>query len=248
MKLDIVYEDDHIIAINKPAGVMVHGDGRSPEETIADWMLATYPESKDVGEPIETTDNGTIYRPGIVHRLDKDTSGLLLLAKTAEGHAHLKQQFQDHTIIKEYRAFVYGNWNEERGRVEAEVARSKTFAKWTAIPKATRGKSRPAITEYRVLESHHDFSYISAFPKTGRTHQIRVHMQYKSHPVVADALYAGKRYDGTPEHNLGFSRQALHAYKNTFIDMNGETKTVEAPFPADFQAALATHEAIKGVD
>ncbi len=241
MNIDILYEDEHIVAVNKPAGVMVHGDGRSEEKTITDWMITTYPESKDVGEPIETTNNGIIYRPGIVHRLDKDTSGVLLLAKTAEGHAHLKKQFQDHTIIKEYRAFVYGNWDEERGRIEAEIARSKTFAKWTAIPKAARGTSRSAVTEYRILKSQNDFSYISAFPKTGRTHQIRVHMQYKNHPIVADTLYAGKRYNPTAKDNLGFSRQALHAYSITFNTVAEVKMTVEAPFPIDFVNAIKTH-------
>jgi 23S rRNA pseudouridine1911/1915/1917 synthase len=243
MKLEILYEDEHILAINKPAGIMVHGDGKNTQETIADFVVAEFPQTKDVGEPIETTEYGTVTRPGIVHRLDKDTSGVLLIAKTPEGHTCLKEQFQNHTIIKEYRAFVYGNWNEERGRIDAEVSRSKTFAKWTAIPKAVRGKTREASTDFRVIKSANDFTYISVLPRTGRTHQIRVHMQYRSHPVVGDTLYAGKRFDGIPEHNLGFRRQALHAYKITFTNLATELVTVEAPFPEDFQAAIALHGA-----
>lgn len=239
MNIEILFEDADIVAINKPAGVMVHGDGRSDAETVVDWFLQLYPDAKDVGEePIETQDGVAILRPGVVHRLDKDTSGVMLLAKTNRGHAHLKEQFQNRTITKTYHAFVYGEIKQQEGVVKAPIGRSKTFAKWTAIPKAMRGKERDAQTQYKVLARSKGFSYIALTPKTGRTHQIRVHMQYLNYPLVADFLYAGKRYDqDNPESNLGFSRHALHAESIQFVDLQAEMRSISASFPKDFQDA-----------
>ncbi len=235
MSIEILFEDEHIVAVNKPAGLMVHGDGRSDEYTLADWVLENYPGSKDVGEPIETKDGKTIYRPGIVHRLDKDTSGVMLIAKTTEGYTHLKEQFKNREVNKVYRALVYGEMKKDEVVVDAKIGRSKTFAKWTAIPKALRGTTRDAETHFLVLDRLEGFTYIEARPKTGRTHQIRVHLQYLNYPIVADRLYAGKRYDSdAPEKSLGFDRQALHAHIITFTDLGGTEQMVEAPLPQDF--------------
>lgn len=240
MEFEILFEDRDIVAINKPAGVMVHGDGRSDEQTVVDWFLQNYPDARDVGEEaIVTQDGEAILRPGVVHRLDKETSGVLLLAKTDQGHTHLKKQFQDRTISKTYHALVYGELKQESGVIDTPIGRSKTFAKWTAIPKAMRGKEREAETRYRVLGKSEGFSYLELTPKTGRTHQIRVHMQYLNYPLVADRVYAGKRYD--PEHSettLGFTRHALHAHSIEFQDLNAEMRSISAPLPADFQNAL----------
>ena len=123
--------------------------------------------------------------------------------------------------------------------VDAVIGRAKTFAKWTAIPKAMRGTTREAQTNIEVLKTFDGFSYVEAKPRTGRTHQIRVHLQYLNYPIVADSVYAGKRYDKeNPALSLGFTRQALHAYQIEFTDLSGEQIIVTAPLPADFDVAL----------
>ncbi len=239
--MEILFENDDVVVVNKPAGIMVHGDGRTDTETVADWFVSVYPDSASVGEePIETKDGGVITRPGIVHRLDKDTSGALILCKTNTAHTRIKEQFKERETKKTYHALVYGEMKQDEVRVDAPIGRSKTFAKWTAIPKALRGTTREAQTIITVLDRFNGFSYVQAEPKTGRTHQIRVHLQYLNYPIVADFTYAGKRYDkDKPELSLGFARQALHAYKIEFTDVSGDEIRVTAPLPDDFTHALA---------
>jgi 23S rRNA pseudouridine1911/1915/1917 synthase len=235
-KIKIIYESKDVIAINKPAGIVVHSDGKNPNKTLTDWILEKYPESIDVGEPIEMGDS-KILRPGIVHRLDKDTSGVMLIAKTKEGFENLKQQFQDRTIQKNYHAFVYGNIREELTIIDKPIGRSsKDIRKWSSL-KDARGQMREALTLVRVLNRGNYqgeiFTYIEAEPKTGRTHQIRVHLRAIEKPIVCDSLYAPNR-----ECILGFGRLALHARQISFFDTEGERVTVEAEFPEDFEKAL----------
>jgi len=236
VSMEILFENNDVVVINKPAGIMVHGDGRSTEQTVADWFVSAYPESVNVGEePIETKAGGSITRPGIVHRLDKDTSGAMILCKTDNAHTYLKEQFQNRTIKKTYQAVVYGEMKQDSVLVNQPIGRSKTFAKWTAIPKALRGKTREAQTQITVLKRFNGFSHIQAEPKTGRTHQIRVHLQFLNYPILADKTYAGKRYDtDRPQDSLGFTRQALHAYQIEFTDTSGKEISVVAPLPQDF--------------
>ena len=229
----ILYEDKDIVAIDKPAGLVVHSDGKTVEPNLTDWILKKFPKSKDVGEPIQTTDGKIISRPGIVHRLDRETSGVMLVAKTKQGFECLKKQFQDHDIKKEYHAFVYGEMKNENGIIDRPIGRSKSdFRQWSA-QRGARGEMREAITEYEVKEKASGYSYVAGFPKTGRTHQIRVHFKAINYPLVADSLYAPKR-----ENTLGFTRLALHSYRITFTDTKGKTETVTAPEPADFKRAL----------
>lgn len=231
--MTILYEDNHIVVINKPAGMMVHPDGVSKEETVSEWMEKTYPESKNVGEPMVLKDGKEITRPGIVHRLDRDTSGVLVLAKTKEVHAHLKEQFQNREVEKEYRAFVYGVPKDRKGSIDAPIGRSaKNFKLWSS-QRGARGTLREAHTDYEVLEDNTEFAFMKLMPKTGRTHQLRVHMKYLNYPIVCDPLYAPKR-----ECAFGFSRMALHAYQITFTDIEGKVKTIIAPLPEDFENAL----------
>lgn len=242
-KITILYEDDDVLAIHKPAGFMVHGDGKSTEYTVADWMLEQYPMSKAVGEPmvvITKTDaripQSVILRPGIVHRLDKETSGVLLLAKTQRGFMHLKTQFQDRSIEKTYHAFVYSNIKEDELTIDAPIGRSsKDIRRWSA-GKDARGELRDALTHVRVLGraviGGEPVTFIEARPKTGRTHQIRVHCKFIERPIVADSLYA----PGRPA-LLGFERLALHAFRITFTTMQGSRITIEAPYPEDFKVA-----------
>lgn len=230
-KIDIIYEDADIVVVNKPAGLVVHSDGKRKEETLADWVLEMYPETKGVGEPLTLSDGVVIDRPGIVHRLDRDTSGVMVIAKNQDTFLALKRQFQDRDVAKTYRAFVYGNVKEDEGVIDRPIARSKKdFRLWSA-QRGARGQAREAVTEYTVLTRSKDATLLEVRPKTGRTHQIRVHMKAINHPVVADSLYAPKR-----EAILGFDRLALHAQSLELDTSDGRTK-FEASLPEDFVEA-----------
>jgi 23S rRNA pseudouridine1911/1915/1917 synthase len=236
----VLFETQDMLVINKPAGLMVHPDGKQDKETLVDWILLEKPELSGVGEPM-IIDGKEIDRPGIVHRLDEETSGVMLIAKTQEAFLFLKQQFQSHTIKKEYHAFVWGMFKEHSGIVDVPIGRNKNdFRRWHA-GRGTRGEVRQAQTAWNVAGSVQDaedrFSFMHLFPKTGRTHQLRVHMKYLQHPIVSDSLYAP-----TKPLVLGFNRVALHARSITFLLPKGEEKTVFAPYPADFEAAIARVE------
>ena len=249
LKIDVIYEDDEVLAIWKPKNLLVHGDGKNPGPFLTDWILENYPEIKDVGENIEFFKDDKnvekIARPGIIHRLDKDTSGVLLIAKTQKSFENLKSQFQNREIIKNYRAIVYGRVNENRKIINTPIGRSKkNFRMWTT-GREIRGMAREAITEYRAIIKNNYFSYLDVFPKTGRTHQIRVHLKYDNHPIVADHLYAGKRFDrDQPEKNLNFTSQALHAYKIKWKNIKGEEKEAQAKLPQNFLQAIKIIEKI----
>lgn len=235
----VLYEDADVLVINKPAGLIVHADGRTEEHSVAAWILERYPALAEVGEPWTSPQGEVIPRPGIVHRLDRDTSGVMILAKTQEAYALLKQQFQERSTEKTYRAFVYGHPSKDAGTVEAEIVRIRSVPpRWGVAREGEGKKQRAAVTEWRVLargtdlETDEKVAYLETKPKTGRTHQIRVHLKYLNHPVICDALYA----KGRPA-LLGFSRQALHASSLSIALPSGESHTFEAPFPDDFAAA-----------
>ncbi len=231
--ISIIYEDEHILVINKPAGIAVHPDGRTTEETLVDWILSKYPEIKGVGEPLTLSSGVLIERPGIVHRLDRETTGALIITKTAKSFKYFKKLFSDRKILKEYHAFVYGSLPRDFGTIDRPIGRSRTdFRKWSAEPKA-RGELREAKTYYEVMGRGEDSTFVRALPKTGRTHQIRVHFKAISHPIVSDPLYAPKR-----EKILGFKRTALHAFSLEFIHINGETLVLKASYPQDFESAI----------
>ena len=259
--IKILFEDKNLLVIDKPSGIMVHPDGKSKEQTIVDWVLLNYPTLKNVGDPIILEREGgkkeKILRPGIVHRLDKETSGALLIAKNQKTFLFLKEQFQNHKIKKVYKAFVYGNVTDpkaslltgKRGVINVPIGRSQKDIRTYTAGRGAREPLHEAITEYVILnkftdtknpekrkEIEHQFSYVEAYPKTGRTHQIRVHMRYINHPIVSDPLYRGSK-----ELALGMKRLALHAHLITFALPSGELKTVESPLPLDFKKALKTY-------
>jgi 23S rRNA pseudouridine1911/1915/1917 synthase len=238
MEPSIIYENRDVLVINKPAGLIVHSDGRTEESSVADWVLEKYPILKDVGEPWVSPQGEVVPRPGIVHRLDRTTSGIMVIAKTQEAFQFLKEQFQDRAIVKTYDAFVYGHPKEDAGMIEAEIGRTKKKPrKW--IASFAYGKKRAAITEWKVLGRYADpktkesVSRIEVQPKTGRTHQIRVHLKAIHHPIVCDHIYAAKR-----PCLLGFQRPALHARSLAFTLPGGEQRTFDAPLPEDFAHAL----------
>ena len=236
----VIYEDVNVLVVNKPAGLIVHYDGRNSEPSVADWLLARYPETKEVGEPWTSPQDELVLRPGIVHRLDRSTSGVLILVKNNEAHAFVKAQFQARSIIKKYVAFVYGHPKEDRGTIEAEIGRTKTTPRRWSAQFGKQGNLRAAITDWHAISRHVDpetdgeVSYLEVFPKTGRTHQIRVHLKAIHHPILCDHIYAPKK-----PCLLGFERPALHAASISFKLPSGETLEVEAPLPSDFERALA---------
>ncbi len=237
MEIPILYEDKDIVAVNKPANLIVHPDGRSAGPFLTDWILEKYPKTKNVGEPVETKDYGIIARPGIVHRLDRDTSGVLLIAKTAAGHECLKTQFQDRTLVKKYLTFVYGEIKDRFGIINRPIGRSpNNFRRWSAT-RGARGEMRDAETWYVLLAYRAGYSFLEVEPKTGRTHQIRVHFKAVNHPVVADNLYAPEKMNEKPD-ALGFKRNALHARSIEFTNVAGKKIVVKAPIPADFINAI----------
>jgi len=238
--MHIIHEDNHYIVINKPSGLIVHGDGRTEEPTLVDWLLEHCPDIKDIGESWENEAGTVILRPGIVHRLDRDTSGVMVIAKTDQMFEQLKKQFKEHKIKKEYRAYVYGSIKNDTGTIDAPIGKSRSnFRMWSAS-RGARGQLRDAITDYKVLERFtniqgNEFSYVQFMPQTGRTHQIRVHAKFLNHPLVADALYAGKNIkNGT----LGFDNQALHARAISFVDTTGACVAYTAPFPEGFEDVI----------
>lgn len=258
MNIEILYEDKDLMALNKPAGIAVHSDGKNKKEkTIADWILENYPKLEKVGEPMEIEYKGKqikIARPGIVHRLDRETSGVLLVAKNQKTFLSLKSQFQNHEVKKTYRAFVYGFVTDpkaslatgKRGVINAPIGRSSNDIRAYTAGRGAKEPIREAVTEYIILKKfsdintdglenkqEHQFTYIEAYPKTGRTHQIRVHMRYINHPVVSDPVYRGSK-----EKALGMKRLALHAYSITFLLQNREQKIVISPLPADFKKVI----------
>lgn len=234
MEPTILYEDDEVVVVDKPAGLVVHSDGKTEEKTLVDWIMQKYPEIKDVGEAGKISTGEIVPRPGIVHRLDRETSGVMLIAKTEESFQNLKKQFQNHEIKKVYEAFVCGEVKNDEGIIDRPISRSsKDFRMWTA-QRGGRGEEREAVTEYRVINRKNGYSFVEVRPKTGRTHQIRVHFKAINYPLVADILYGKGR-----ENTLGFERLALHSKQVTFCSLNGEEHTILATYPVDFERALA---------
>ena len=214
MKIKVLYEDKDILAIEKPSGILVHPDKVSKGGTILDLFLKKYPKIE------------------IVHRLDKETSGVMLLAKNKKAHEFLKSQFANREVKKTYVAIVSGSVKLDRGVINKPIGRSpKDFRRYSA-GRGARGEMREAITQYKVLkrfEAPSKFTYLEIYPKTGRTHQIRVHMKYLNHPVVCDSLY-------NPDNPCpkGIKRMALHAKSIEFKDLKGKTIKVESPIPKEF--------------
>ena len=237
-EIEVLYEDKDAMVINKPAGLIVHPDGHTKEITLVDWILKKHPKMKNVGEPIVFQDGTKIYRPGIVHRIDRDTSGALILAKNQKAYEFIKGQFKARKVHKIYHAFIYGDLKEDRGMIDRPIGRSPVdFRKWSA-QRGARGELRPATTYFKVLARKDNITFLEAIPKTGRTHQIRTHFKAINYPVVQDHLYASHNLL-EQENQAGFKRLALHA-KEIEIKVNPEKMiNVKAPYPRDFKKSVA---------
>lgn len=228
-----IYETDDYLVINKPAGLLTHGAPHIKEETLADQLLADYPSIKKVGEDP--------YRPGIMHRLDKLASGLLVIAKNQTAFDHLKQQFQKRLITKIYTALIYGRIKRDEGEINFPIQRSRKGYKMAALPLTTKGEptadGRRAITEFVVEKRYINYTLLKVKIKTGRTHQIRCHLSAYGHPIVGDDLYDTKK---TREKNkkLNLGRLFLVARELSFKDLSGQTKTFKIDLPPELKEFL----------
>lgn len=220
--LDIVYEDEDIIVVNKPKGMVVHPAAGNPDSTLVNALLF---HCKGQLSGI----NG-VMRPGIVHRIDKNTSGLLVVAKSDRAHISLSEQIKEHSMTREYRAIIYGHLKDAEGSIDAPIGRSATDRKRMCV---TDKNSKNAITHYTVLEEMKDFSYISCKLETGRTHQIRVHMSYVGHPLAGDDVYGPKKVI------TELSGQCLHAKRLGFLHpVTGQYLEFDSDLPEYFISFL----------
>lgn len=232
LNIEIIFENEDILVLNKPAGLLIHPTTYQEKDTLVDWLLEKYPQIKDVGDdPL---------RPGVVHRLDKDTSGLLIVAKNQKAFEYFKKQFQERKIEKKYLALVVGRPKEDKGLIVKSITRSKRNPRKRTVLLDQNAKS--AKTEYQVLKTYqiekNIYSLLEVQIHTGRTHQIRVHLSSFGYPVAGDKEYKHKRQP-CPE-NL--NRQFLHAYHLKFYLFNGKMIKLKSNLPADLKQIIQKYE------
>ena len=229
--LDIVYEDEDIVVVNKPSGMVVHPAAGNEHGTLVNALLYHCGSS--------LSGIGGVIRPGIVHRIDKDTSGLLVVAKNDDAHLHLSEQLKTHTVSRVYEAIVLGNLKNDSGTVDAPIGRHPTDRKKMAVLRGSGVHAREAVTHYTVVERFGQFTHVRCELETGRTHQIRVHMASLGHPLLGDGVYggAGTRFEAT--HKMLISGQCLHAGRLRLIHPRTLAHmSFEAPMPDDMAAVL----------
>ena len=220
--LDVVYEDDDVIVVNKPKGLVVHPAPGHAGGTLVNALL------HHCGDSLSGI--GGEKRPGIVHRIDKDTSGLLIAAKNDMAHARLSAQLKDHTLARTYECIVCGNVRQDVGTIDAPIGRSPADRKKMAVVKG----GRPAVTHFEVIARYPGYTHLRCRLETGRTHQIRVHLSWQNHPILGDTVYGHKKAE------LGMDSQCLHAKELTFLHpRTGERVTVSCELPDYFCRVLA---------
>jgi len=224
--LKIVFEDEHLLVINKDAGLIVHPAGNLREGTLVNALLGKY--------ALSNLNDESGFRPGIIHRLDKDTSGLMLVAKTNQAHLSLSKQLADRSLKRTYWALAVGTFKEESGSINAPIGRHPLERKKMAVIQDLRRKSRHAKTHWEVIEQYDKVALLKVNLETGRTHQIRVHLDYIHHPILGDPLYGGKK---SKTHLI--NRQCLHAKEIQFIHpVSDELISFTSDLPADFLQVL----------
>ncbi len=229
INFEIIFQDNNIIVINKPAGLKVHPNSFAETNTLVNGLLSKFPEIKNVSD----SSIGSEFRPGIVHRLDQDTSGTMVVARNQKSFESLKKLFQTKKIVKKYLALVIGKLKNKQDVIEKSIAKSSSYKKQVIAGKKTRTKILEAITQYNVKQEFSNFSLVEAWPKTGRTHQIRIHFFSLGNPVAGDKKYRLKK-------NIGLilpPRQLLHAQTLDF-ELFGRKYSLEAKLPQDFSQFL----------
>lgn len=243
---EVLFEDSDVLVINKPHGLLTHGDGRNTDSTVVDWFLERTPKASGVGEEASDQQGNSIDRSGVVHRLDRETSGVLILAKNQTAFEHLKKQFHDREVKKEYNALVYGKLNDRWGTINRAIGRSGKDSRRRSAERGARGVLRTAITDFeRISMGEYEgesFSSVKLFPKTGRTHQLRAHLRAIERPIVGDTLYAEYKFepnkDGSARSNhLSCKRLMLHASSLQLTLLDGTLKQFFAPLPQLFEEA-----------
>lgn len=222
-----LYEDDDVFVIEKPAGLLVHATGAKREEhTLIDELLEVYPALAGIGDDPS--------RPGLVHRLDRDVSGVMVIAKTQDAFQYLKDLFTNRSLYKEYLALVYGRMSKDEGEINFKIARSKARGRMVARSGEQDGKE--AKTEYEVLSRYKTATYLKVVIHTGRTHQIRAHMKAIDHPIVGDKLYANAKMRNIRP--IPMDRLFLHAHTLRLVLPSGQEKSFTAPLPEELTKIL----------
>jgi 23S rRNA pseudouridine1911/1915/1917 synthase len=238
MVMEIIYQDQDIIVINKPAGISVHGGPTIRGKTLVDFLLANFPEIKNVGEYTEkeSEEKKLPYRPGIVHRLDKDTSGVMVVARNQKSFGELKKIFQERKAEKKYLALVCGAPKNKRGLISEPIGRmaQNPAKRGVASDRIKIKGAREAITEYKVKKEFNGYALVEFSPKTGRMHQIRVHAKTIGHPIACDKTYGGKNVCCPG----GLKRMFLHAQSLSFSFPEGKRVSFEADLPEDLAETL----------
>ena len=215
----IIEQTDDYLIIDKPAGLVVHPATGIVDKTLADWLKEKYPQLKNVGENDQ--------RPGIVHRLDKEVSGVMVVALTQTMFVHLKNQFKNHSIKKQYLGLVHGKMETETGLIDFPLKRSRLSGKIVAKPKGEEGKD--SLTEFEVIKNFINYAYLKINLKTGRGHQIRAHLQAYGHPLVGDKLYRNKKI----KNKINLNGIFLHSHCLGFYDLNGSWREFTSPLSPD---------------
>ncbi|MDD5490141.1 MAG: RNA pseudouridine synthase [Candidatus Moranbacteria bacterium] len=222
--MKIIFQNKDFVIVDKPAGLAVHSGVGIKEKTLVDFLVDKFPEIKNVGDDPKT-------RPGIVHRLDKETSGVMVVARNQKTFEYLKNLFKNRKIEKKYLALVHGKLKDREGKIEGEMGRSKRdFRKQSLVRgKINVRKERYSLTYYKIIKEMKDYSLLEVFPKTGRTHQIRVHLHSIGHPIVGDKKYSFKEHK-----KKDFPRMFLHASEISFVGPEREKEKFFSPLPREF--------------
>ena len=229
--LEIIYEDNDLLVVNKPKGMVVHPAAGNPDGTLVNALLYHCGES--------LSGIGGVIRPGIVHRIDKDTSGLLVVAKNDETHLALSEQMKTHAVSRVYHAVVCGNLKEDTGTINAPIGRSPSDRKKMAVLRDPCAHAREAITHYEVIARFDGFTYVKCVLETGRTHQIRVHMASTGHPLAGDTVYGGGHTKFEEQNAKILCGQCLHAKELSFVHpKTGNPVKFESPLPSYFETFL----------
>jgi len=229
----IIYKDAQYLVLEKPSGLIVHETRKSEKNTLVNWLIKKFPEIAKISDPTALQNDENIFRPGIIHRLDKDVSGLMLVARTQTAFDYFKSQFKLKKIQKEYLALVHGQLPRLEGSINFEISRSSSGERMASHPEGS-GLGKPAMTQYEVAQLYKNFTLVKARPQTGRTNQIRVHFLALGFPIVGDPYYQIKNIKSkvTP------SRIFLHAHQLAFIDVNGQAKSFTSALPEELEKIL----------
>jgi 23S rRNA pseudouridine1911/1915/1917 synthase len=234
LKPTILKETDDYIVLEKPSGMLVHSTSKNEQDTLVHWLVKKYPEIQKIADPISLNKRDKIFRPGIVHRLDREVSGLMVIARTQTSFEDLKSQFQQKYIKKEYTALVIGQLAEDKGLIDFEISRKTSGEKMAAHP-ANSNKGKPSLTEYIIEEKYLKFTLVKINLLTGRTNQIRVHFFALGNPIAGDSLYCLK--EKAPK--VKIPRILLHANSLSFKDLNGEVQAFESKLPEEFNQVIS---------